>query len=145
MTPEEKRKLKRCACLNVRGASRILTQFYEDKFQDSTLKATQFQVLAGISYAGKITVSQLADLLLMDQTTLTRNFQLLQKQGLAESIPGEDQRTRYLIVTEKGEEAIEQAMPFWEQAQDKIIETLGEERYRAFLKELSNVVAIAKS
>jgi DNA-binding MarR family transcriptional regulator len=141
----QQKKFRRCALSSVRGASRLITQFYDEKLQPSGLRATQFGMLAGIARVGEANISELAEMLLVDQTTLTRNLQLLKEQGLAESVAGEDQRTRLVRLTAEGERQLDAAIPYWQEAQDKIIAGMGQERYRALLKELAVVVEIVKS
>lgn len=137
-------RLRRCACANLRGATRILTQFYDEILQPSGLRTTQFTLLVNIEKFGPVQVTQLAETLLMDQTTLTRNLQPLKEQGLIESLKGEDGRTRLLTLTLQGETKLAQMLPLWEQAQQHITDGLGQERYSALLKELSALVALTR-
>ena len=43
---------------------------------------------------GPVTVVKLAQITVMDRTTLTRNLQILEKRRLIEIKPGEDRRER---------------------------------------------------
>ena len=44
-----------CMCANLRRASRVLTQLYEDALRPLGLRATQFTVLQALSLAGEVT------------------------------------------------------------------------------------------
>ena len=137
-------RLKRCACSNIRGTARALTQFYDEVLQPTGLRTTQFSMLVNIVMYEQVTVSELADKLLMDQTTVTRNLKVLKDQGLVESGPGVDKRTRHITITRQGEQTLERMLGLWETAQTHIIEGLGEERFRSLLGELSAVVALTR-
>ncbi len=88
-----------CACLNVRKAARAVTQLYDEVLQPSGLRATQFNLLVAIALAGEAPVTRLADALVMDRTTLTRNLKPLESQGLITIEAGTDRRVFHLDAT----------------------------------------------
>lgn len=132
-----------CACFNVRKASRAVTQLYDEILQPSGLLATQFTLLVAIAIADSGTITHLAEELVMDRTTLTRNLKPLERQGLIEIKPGQDQRTRVVALTAEGCEALAKAIPLWEQAQARIVEGLGH-RWSTLLSDLSDTVLLAQ-
>ena len=71
-----------CACFNSRKAARAVTRFYDHMLAPSGLKATQLTMLGAISISGTARMSELASLLALDKTTLTRNLRRLQADGL---------------------------------------------------------------
>ena len=131
-----------CTCFNLRKAARAVTQYYDGALKPSGLRATQFTLLAAIYNAGPITIKRLAERLIMDRTTLTRNLRPLEKQGLIESASGEDRRTRAVTLTDRGREVLAQALPLWERAQEEVVGKLGHERWRDLLEHLSATVAL---
>ena len=76
-----------CTASNVRKASRAISQVYDAALQPVNLKSTQFTVLATLSKSGQQPLSQLADAMVMDRTTLTRNLQPLLKRKLVTTSP----------------------------------------------------------
>ncbi len=66
-----------CACFNTRKAARAVTRFYDDMLAPSGLKATQLTMLGAISISGPTRMSELADMLALVKSTLTRNLTLL--------------------------------------------------------------------
>jgi DNA-binding MarR family transcriptional regulator len=131
-----------CACANLRQAARAITQFYDAQLQPSGLRATQFTVLMAISLNQQITITDLAARLGMDRTTLTRNLKPLEKQGLVESDPGEDRRTRVVTLTGQGKEALKKAWPLWEKTQQQVVEALGPEKFNQVLANVSEIVSV---
>ena len=78
-----------CTCFNMRKASRVVTQYFDSVLRPSGLKATQFTLLAAISVTGPAPMSQLADHLILDRTTMTRNLKLLVRQGFQSQLTGQ--------------------------------------------------------
>ena len=131
--------LQNCACFNVRKSARVLTQHYDIAMQPIDLRVTQFTILAVLSSLSGITVTDLADYLMMDRTTLTRNLRPLETQGLVNTRPGEDKRTRLIELSKKGKNKLEKAIPLWKKAQKQVTEYMGNNRFNDFLTELNYV------
>jgi DNA-binding MarR family transcriptional regulator len=144
MTEPEYKKLRRCACTNYRAASRRLTQYYDEQMKPSGLRITQFSILSALAIEGSSMVTQLADLLYIDQTTLTRNLKLLEEENLIEKVQGEDKRSRFIKLSEKGQAALDKALPYWEEAQNRIVNGVGQEKFRAMLKDIGLLLNVAK-
>lgn len=129
-----------CACKNLRMTSRVVTQYFDKALHSVGLRATQFSMLAYISYKKSSTVGALADALLMDQTTVTRNVEVLRKNGLIDiRIDENDSRKRCIEITELGNSKLLEAIPSWEKAQNYIEEKIGKEKYEEFLDTLSKI------
>ena len=115
----------RCMGMRVRRAARAVGNFYDLHLKSVGLKGTQFTLLNAIFLNPSITITQLADLLLLNRTTLNRNLKPLERQGLIRISPGEDHRTRILQLTREGRSILQQALPLWLEAQSGVVETLG--------------------
>jgi DNA-binding MarR family transcriptional regulator len=134
---------RRCACGAIRRTDRVLTQFYEEILAPSGLYFTQFTTLATLAEAAPISINYLAELLVMDRTTLTRNLELLTKQHLVRIEEGQDRRMRLVLPTREGEQAFRRAWPLWQEAQARIERALGRERFEGLLTDLSALIATA--
>jgi DNA-binding MarR family transcriptional regulator len=133
-----------CTCANLRKAARVVTQAYETALQPTGLKATQFTLLATLAKRGDAPLTRLADSLVMDRTTLTRNLKPLVRRGLVHIEHEEDQRVRKVGLTERGNNVFEEARPRWEQVQTRIVESLGQARWSGFLDDLAATIAIVQ-
>ncbi|MBE9006926.1 winged helix-turn-helix transcriptional regulator [Fortiea sp. LEGE XX443] len=131
-----------CTCFNLRKASRIVTQFFDQELQPSGLLVTQFTILVAIAIVGSGTINELAQGLAMDRTTLTRNLKPLEREGFIQIEPGQDQRTRVVTLTTAGQNTLAKALPLWQQAQACIVEKLGHERWSTLLSHLSATTAL---
>ena len=135
----------RCACGNIRRAARSVTQYYDSYLKASGIRSTQLSVLLSISLNDGITVNEMADLLVMDQTTVTRNVAILEQRGyIISSAAVDDGRKRHLAVTDKGVEKLEEVMPLWDAAQSRLESNLGPERFRDMLKLVNQLIILTK-
>jgi DNA-binding MarR family transcriptional regulator len=135
---------RRCACANIRRVDRVITQFYDEILAPSGLSGPQFGLLATLADVGPTTINQLAEAMTIDRTTLTRNLELVIKQRLVQSQEGEDRRTRLVLLTKEGEQALRLAWPLWEEAQARIERTFGRERFDELLANLTEIMASVK-
>jgi len=86
-------------------------------------------------------LTKLANALVTDRTTLTRNLKPLIGQELVAIGHEGDQRVRLVALTKKGADKLEQARPLWRAAQERLVETLGEDQWSALLNGLGATVA----
>jgi DNA-binding MarR family transcriptional regulator len=133
-----------CACFNLRRASRVMTQHFDNSLKPSGLLVTQFTILAAVAIVQSITINELAEILVMDRTTLTRSLKLLERENWLMSEPGQDQRTRVISLTTEGEAILTKALPLWKLAQNKVAETLGQPRMDAMLADLTETTALMR-
>jgi DNA-binding MarR family transcriptional regulator len=116
-----------CLCANLRRASRVVTQFYEDALRPVGLRATQFTVLQALSLAGEVTQGVLGQILAMDSTTLTRTLNIMKRQGWIEQRRGQDRREWRLSLTAAGQALMKRALPHWRSVQRRIHSQFGNE------------------
>lgn len=135
--------MRECACFNLRKAARAVTQMYEAALASTGIHATQFSVLVALAVADGAPLSRVADGLVMDRTTLTRNLRPLARRGWVRIEAGEDRRERTLGLTRSGRAALERALPLWQQAQADLQERLGDARWARLPADLQTLVAVA--
>ena len=120
-----------CACSNVRKAARTVTQLFDEMLQPTGLRSTQFTLLVAVARLREAPVTQLAEALVMDRTTLARNLKPLESLGLLTVEAGTDRRRHLVRLTERGRQALARALPYWEQAQHQVVTRLGQEQWHA--------------
>lgn len=112
-----------CTFHNLRRASRVVTQLYDGYFDEVGLKATQFTALAALAWYDEKapTVGELADTLVLEQSSLSRNLSVLERLGFVRLVPGEeDRRERIVTLTRAGRVALARGFPMWRKAQAAI-------------------------
>ena len=136
-------RLENCACFSVRKAARALTRTFDAALAPSGLEATQFSVLAAMAAKRRFTMSELADWLGLDRTTLTRNVRPLVRSGYVSIEHGADQRRRLLWLTAAGRRRLKAAFPLWREAQRSVVAAFGRRRFVQLLDGLADIRAIA--
>ncbi len=116
-----------CLCIQLRKASRAVTQRYDEALARTGIRSTQFSLLVALAHAPEVPLSRLAEALVMDRTTLTRNLAPLVRDGLVEERAAADGRVRLFALTGKGRKSFERALPAWKVAQSHMVRALAEE------------------
>lgn len=111
---------KDCHCLEARRKARAMTRLYEEKLRPFGLRATQFSVLATLKLKGPMPVTELAEFLVLERTTMTRGAAVMEKHGWIKPAPSEDARVRAWQLTEQGRQKLAQAFPAWKEVQQQI-------------------------
>lgn len=106
-----------CMGMRVRRAARVVANHYDKHLKPTGLKGTQFTLLNTIFMNPAASIGQLADVLGLDRTTLNRNLKPLEGKGLISSGSGKDPRTRTLKLTNAGTKMLQNALPYWLEAQ----------------------------
>jgi DNA-binding MarR family transcriptional regulator len=117
-----------CNCAALRKASRRLSQLYDAALAPSGLKSTQFAMLAEIErrQAEAPTMRDLADALVMDQSTIGQNLRPLERDGLISLVLDKaDRRRRLVKLTKDGRLRFATARPLWEAAQTRFESNFG--------------------
>ncbi|MEQ1560640.1 MAG: MarR family winged helix-turn-helix transcriptional regulator [Methyloglobulus sp.] len=134
-----------CIGFNLRKATRAVSQLYDETLRPSGIRGTQYSLLVVLKIIGPVLVTDLAEKIVMDRTTLSRNLEVMEKQGLVNVAPGEDRRTRWVTITEPGSAVLLEAYPLWQQAQAKIRESMGEERLQVLMADLSALIDVSQA
>ena len=131
-----------CYCLNLRRASRAITQYYDDVLRACGLTTAQLALLRTLETAETATMSTLAKMLRIDRTTLNRNLKPLTEAGYITVQAGRDSRTREIRLTEAGKNAVAEGWKLWEEAQRAVREYMGETDLEQLKRMLSKIEAL---
>ncbi len=141
-------QIQRCAGHNLRSTTRAVTQHFDNKLRPLGLRVSQFSILGVLAVIESITpeaitMTALADRLMLDRTTLARNLEPLERDALVQIVPGEDRRTRLVRLTEQGHAKLAEGFPRWQEAQAHIVEALGDLRWQQLRNELRELATLA--
>ena len=125
-----------CIAFGVRRVARLVNNHYDRHLAPTGLRNTQFTLLNALEVLGTMQVAELAEQMAMDRTTLTRNVDVLVKEGLIQRAQGTDRRARKLSLTEHGRRITAQARAAWAQAQEQLVEQMGRANHRQLMAEL---------
>ncbi len=131
-----------CACLQLRKATRVVTQLYDNALRPLGLRSTQLPILVTLAARGPLSVNDLADSLVLDRTTLIRTLQPLRRRGFIDAGPDERKRSRRFALTAAGRDAVAAAVPLWAQAQANVMDELGAGESLDLQRTLSRLVSL---
>ncbi|WP_372573634.1 MarR family winged helix-turn-helix transcriptional regulator [Ruegeria jejuensis] len=117
----------RCNCTALRRASRRLTATYDRMLAPHKIRSTQFSILFYLDREKKVRINDLAELLIMDGTTVTRNLKPLERDGYLSIEKGKDRRERWVGLTAEGKALLTEALPAWQEAQRNFEDSIGHE------------------
>ncbi len=132
-----------CASFNFRRTARAVTRLYDTALQESGIRSTQFAILVGVVKNQPVSIGALADVLVIDSTTLTRSLRLLEKEGLVTISNRAAMRQRFLTITAKGEHTLARSLPAWRTAHGRFVATMGSEYWIALRSELERLAHVA--
>jgi len=140
------KQLSECSCNMMRKSARKITQFYENNLREAGIKPTQFSILATLANTGPIQLTQLADRLVLERTSLTRNLNILERNTWIDIQPGEeDSRQRVVSLTRNGYKQLDCAIPYWQKAQKAIAKDMGQDTMtglRSTLDEMTEIITV---
>lgn len=132
-----------CNCMNVRRASRAVTQFYDEQLKSCGITIAQLSLLLRLQETDALTISQLAQSMRIDRTTLNRNMKPLLENGLITLQQGKDSRTKLVSLTVQGRKTATQGWACWGKAQELLTTYLGNEDLAKLTSLLNKLEALA--
>ena len=142
MPAEKLPRQENCNCFAIRSAARHVTQFYDQFLVPIGLRVTQFSILAKLKRMGPLTINALAKEMVMDRTTLGRNIQPLERDGLIRIAPAaSDRRAKELRLTKAGEKRLQDGLAAWSAAQARFEASFGAKRAADLRAQLRAVTA----
>jgi DNA-binding MarR family transcriptional regulator len=114
-----------CLGVRVRLLNRTMTRVYDAALRPHGLTAAQLNLLASIESLEPARAGELADLLSLEISTLSRNAHLMERRGWVTIERAERGNGRVLRLTRAGARKLEEATPAWRQAQKQARRLLG--------------------
>jgi DNA-binding MarR family transcriptional regulator len=131
--------LRSCGSFNLRKASRVVTQLYDDFLQPTGLRSTQIVLLVTLAAEGEMTIARLAQHMVTSPSTLSRNLLPLMRDKLVLSLSGKG-RGKTLKLTGKGMKSLLASVPYWQKAQRQFLDLIGHSEWEDLNKKLSKTV-----
>ncbi len=128
-----------CTCFKLRKLTRAMSRLYDQHMATVGLKTTQYSVLANAARAA-LPVAELAEILGVERTTLTRNLKPLQEAGWIELQAGADSRQRIVTITASGRDMLKLAYVAWRRAQTEFENLMGRDGVRALHQQLETTM-----
>lgn len=116
-----------CIAYRVRLLSRVITGIYDRALLPLGLKVNQANILTMLSLTEQASSADIARVLLMDKSTVSRTVDRMKKNGWISISSLGDGASQVITVTPQGRELLAKAHTQWEKAQKQAAELLGEE------------------
>jgi DNA-binding MarR family transcriptional regulator len=130
-----------CSCSALRQAARHISRIYDDALAPVGLGVNQYSILSKLNRLGPQSIQDLAQILVMDRSTLGHLLRPLEKRKLVQIVPGkQDRRRRVIELTQAGTDLITASIPLWIKAEHWFAKSFGEENaldLRTILKKIT--------
>lgn len=113
-----------CIALRARRFSRLVTRRYELALRDVGVTAAQFTLMGAVAIKQPVSPIDLARMLDLDKSTLSRNLRPLIRSKFLTS-EGRTAGGQSLRITRKGRDLLSRALPQWRKAQAEVTAILG--------------------
>ncbi|MDR3537140.1 MAG: MarR family winged helix-turn-helix transcriptional regulator [Acetobacteraceae bacterium] len=132
-----------CSCSALRQASRHITRLYDDALAPVGLGLNQYSILSKLSRLGPKNLQHLADLLVMDRSTLGHLLRPLERRDLPTvGVAEQDRRHRVITLTVQGVALTKQARRLWAKAERRFEHAFGADDALALLMMLRRVTSL---
>jgi len=126
MTPDAIRQVRdQCLNLAARRTANAMSRLQNAHFAPLGIEAPQFGILCALGARQYGSATELAAILGIERSTLTRNLGRLIAAGLVRSRPGVGRRLRHALTAE-GRAMLARAMPLWRAAHEAVLAALPE-------------------
>ena len=118
------RRGNECAYANLKLLTRVISSVYDDALRPVNLHAGQLALIWAIVALEPVEIGKLGQVTRTDQTTLSRTVAKLKQARLVQVRVGRDRRVKLVALTPSGRRRFADAMPLWEEAQERAAKLL---------------------
>ena len=133
-----------CASTTLRKASRAIARLFDEALSSCGVTTVQFSLLRTVRRAGGEgrALSRLAEEMVMDRTTLYRALTPMRRHGWIAIADAATGRAKIVTLTDEGQATLDLATLRWKQAQSRVVEAFGVDRWAAFQDGIAELAAI---
>lgn len=127
-TPKEiaRQMTSHCIAMRLRQLNRMVTRLYDEALRPLGFTVNQLNILATVISRGPISPGQLAQMLGMEKSTVSRTIDRMCKHGWIDIGAGKDKRSQSLNATPQGRQLLVKAAPVWDELQANVIDSTAE-------------------
>lgn len=130
-----------CLAYATRRSGRAITNLFNGRMAELELNVAQFGLLTAVAKMPGATLAAIGDAMLIDESTLARNFLVMERRGLVASEGGRGRGGKHVSLTPAGAKLHAQALVVWRATNKRLTAVLGEREAaagRAFLRSLGD-------
>jgi DNA-binding MarR family transcriptional regulator len=125
------RVARECIAVRVRLINRVITSLYDEALRPYGLRVSQANILVAVGQLREAKPSAICRILRIEKSTLSRDLDLMRKNGWLTSQPPDGGRNQIVRLTRHGLELVRRAKPAWEKAQSEAERMIGAAGVRA--------------
>ena len=114
-----------CMAMRIRLVGRTVTGIYDDALRPLGLTVGQLNVLAVVAKRSPVAPHEIAHILKMDKSTVSRTVERMRQHGWLSVDPAEAGHAVRVALRPKGRRLLDRAAPAWRVAQATLSERLG--------------------
>ena len=116
-----------CLAYATRRTGRAVTNYFNAQMAGLDLNVSQFGLLAAVAKMPGATLAAIGEAMLIDESTLARNFAVMERRGLILAEGGRGRGGKHLSLTTAGRELLKEAGAIWRATNRKLAAELGAE------------------
>ena len=116
---------RECIAVRVRLINRVVTSVYDEALRPFGLRASQANLLAAVALMDEARPAEVSRALRIEKSTLSRDVELLKRNGWVESDPPAGGRNQTIRLTPAGRGLLGRIRPPWEGAQAEARRLIG--------------------
>jgi DNA-binding MarR family transcriptional regulator len=116
-----------CIAVRVRLINRVITALYDEALRPYGLRTSQANILAAVALMAEAHPAEVSRLLRIEKSTLSRDVELMKRNGWVESDPPNGGRSQTIRLTPQGQKLLVKIRPSWEKAQAEAKLLIGED------------------
>ena len=109
-----------CIADKLRLINRVITSIYDDAFRSLGITMNQMNIMVVVAKFEPASPNQVGKWLHMEKSTLSRNVNLIAKNGWLQTTPLGHGRSLEIRLTRQGRALLRKGTPYWEKAQDRV-------------------------
>lgn len=110
-----------CLAYATRRTGRAVTNFFNSKLAHLDLNVAQFGLLAAVAKMPGSTLAAIGEAMLLDESTLARNFLVLERRGLIEAAGGRGRGGKQITLTRDGADLHAEALVIWLKTNKRLV------------------------
>ncbi len=144
MPEEDTRLVEQCLLFDVHRLGRAMTSLYNAYLRETDLTIAQFTLLRNIAAMAPVGMTEIAEAMLMDRTSVTRLIEPLVKRDLIATEAAQDKRRRNVVVTRRGLATVAKSEKAWRDAQSDLLARVGPEQWRGLRGALRQTLRLVR-
>jgi len=116
-----------CIAVRVRLINRVISAVYDEALRPYGLRISQANILAAIAKMGEVRPAEVSRILRIEKSTLSRDVELMKRNGWLESEPPAGGRNQTVRLTLQGKMLLVKIRPSWEKSQAEATLLIGED------------------